>query len=86
MKRPAVLVLAQDQAEATLTRAAVLKCGARLVEAGADVVLVVGPRPKVAVLRAKPQSWKQYASLVARAINARAPTRKGSRRRRARTS
>jgi len=88
MKAPTVLVLAEGKAEATLTRAAVLKCGARIVDArGVDVVLVVGGRPKVAVLPARPQSWKQYSSLVERAVNgARAPTRKGSRRRRARTS
>jgi hypothetical protein len=86
MKAPAVLVLAEDEAEATLTRAAALRCGARLVEARVDVVLVVGSRPKVAVLPARPQSWKQYSKLVERAVNGRGATRKGSRRRRARTS
>ena len=87
MKPPAVLVLAQDKAEATLARAAVLKCGARIVEAApADVVLVVGARTKVAKLPARPKSWKHYSSLVARAVNGRGATRKGSRRRRARTS
>jgi hypothetical protein len=113
MKRPAVMLIGSNRAEATLASAALYCAGARIVTSRPDLALLVEvksstemPRrlhvPLVAIVRpgekrkalkagvdaaySRPAQWKAYSRLVERVLAHWAPTRKGARRRRARTS
>lgn len=113
MKRPTVMLIGKNRAEATRASAALYCAGARIVGSSADLGVVieakaVGPRerrmdmPLVAIVPpaekrkalaagvdaayARPVMWRNYSRLVERVLAEWAPTRRGSRPRRGRTS
>jgi len=113
VKTPAVKLIGNNAAEATLASAALYCAGARIVADDADLALVIEakaasrqPRrrngPLIAIVPpaerrkalaagvdaayARPARWKAYSRLVEQVLAEWAPTRKGSRPRRVRTS
>jgi hypothetical protein len=82
-----------DSSSADLALVIEAKAAARARHLGVPLIAIVPPIAKRKALAAgadaayaRPRSWAAYARLVARVLAAWSPTRKGSRRRRARSS